>query len=77
MLRHQTNLEQIPSNHSNPCMYVNYQILDFQNEILVAQGSKRRKTKAVCSFLPDFTRKVYLAIREKALDEPLEQTENL
>lgn len=48
MLRHQSNLEQIPSNHSNPCMYVNYQILDFQNEILVAQGSKRCKTKAVC-----------------------------
>lgn len=48
MLGRQSSLEQIPSNHSNPCMYVNYQILDFQNEILVAQGSKRCKTKAVC-----------------------------
>lgn len=34
-----------------------YQILDCQNEILVAQGSKRCKTKAVCWFPPDFTKK--------------------
>lgn len=43
-----SHLEQILSYHSYTCIYINYQILDCQNKLVVAQGTKRCKTKAVC-----------------------------